>query len=62
MNIIATGTLVGGLSINDNMKNDKQVFYKTYSDLMKFWPTRSKIRDRMVKGEFSALTLSISEI
>ena len=62
MNIVATGTLVGGLSIKDNMKNDYQIVCKKYFDLMNSWPTRNKIHGRMVKREFSALTLSISGI
>jgi hypothetical protein len=46
MYIVATGTLVGGLSIKDNMKNDNQIVCKKYFDLMNSWPTRNKIRGR----------------
>ncbi len=62
MNISATAILVGGLSIKDNMKNDNQVYCKKCSDLINLWPTRSRIRDKMVKGEFLALTLFVSGI
>jgi hypothetical protein len=60
MNIVATGILVGRLSIKDNVKNNNQIVYKKYFDLMNSSPTtRNRIRDRMVKREFSALTISI---
>ncbi len=62
MNISVTGILVGRLSIKDNMKNDNQLICKKCSDLINFWSTRSRIRDKMVKGEYSALTLFVSGI
>jgi hypothetical protein len=38
------------------------MYCKKYFDLTNFWPTRSKIRDKIVKGAFSALTSFVSGI
>ncbi len=62
MSIVATGTLVGGLSIKDNVKNNNQMVCKKYFDLINSWPTRNRILNRKVKRDFSALTISISGI
>ncbi len=62
MSIDATGTLVEGLSIKDNAKNNSQMNCKKYFDLLISRPTRNISLDVMVKREFSALTTSETSV